>query len=316
VPPVRHRRLLRLLIIISGLFLILAGAGAFGISAFAYTIMTGVNRCGQANDNVTPANFLISGQAVNPYLMTDYESVQFPSRDGRITVSGWYIPAAVNSTDGPVSTPNKPTVIVVHGLSDCKHSSQVLIPAGMLHLAGFNVLMIDLRNHGDSGRDNGLQGMGTKEYLDGLGAWDWLTTQHSIDPAQIGLFGESLGAVSVIDAGGIETRVAAVWADSPFYSADREIDAVIQHSGLPDLRVTALLAGRLLSGDNITDSTLQPASLIARYVGRALYSHRAPPIKPYHPVICSGWLKPQPRPMSRCKHGQFQGANIWPQLPM
>ena len=44
----------------------------------------------------------------------------------------------------------------------------------MLHRAGFGVLLIDLRNHGASDIDNGRWAGGSKEFLDALGAWDWL----------------------------------------------------------------------------------------------------------------------------------------------
>ena len=44
----------------------------------------------------------------------------------------------------------------------------------MLARSGFSVLMMDLRDAGDSDVEDGRVAWGTEEYLDVLGAWDWL----------------------------------------------------------------------------------------------------------------------------------------------
>ena len=53
--------------------------------------------------------------------------------------------------------------MVTHGLSSCKCEGAILVAAGMLHRAGFNVLLYDLRNHGQSDSDGGRTAMGNKE---------------------------------------------------------------------------------------------------------------------------------------------------------
>ena len=238
----------------------------FAVSAFAYKSLTTVASCGQPDQSdggVTPANFTLSERDATAYRMSDYQSVQFPTRNGSIMLSGWYIPSDLS---------NQPTMIVVHGLSSCRQDATILLAAGILHRAGFNVLLIDLRNHGNSGKDNGLEAMGTKEYLDVLGAWDWLCNDKGARPEQVGLLGFSLGAISVIDAGGAEPRVAAVWADSPFYNADEEIDYQIQYMGVVGkLKPLALLAGRVIFGDDLTNTQIQPAMMVTRYANRFLF---------------------------------------------
>jgi dipeptidyl aminopeptidase/acylaminoacyl peptidase len=104
-------------------------------------------------------------------------------------------------------------VVLVHGRAACKSDPNVLLPAAMLHRAGLGVLLIDLRNHGDSGVDNGRFTGGSKEYRDLLGAFDWLVAQGH-RPERIGLFGTSLGAASAMIAFGQEPRIAALWEDS------------------------------------------------------------------------------------------------------
>ena len=81
---------------------------------------------------------------ITPYLMPQYETVEIPSRDPGITLSSWFVPAV---------TDNAPAVLIIHGLgvdtADCKHHPRALFPAGILHRAGYNVLLIDLRQHGE-----------------------------------------------------------------------------------------------------------------------------------------------------------------------
>lgn len=43
-----------------------------------------------------------------------------------------------------------PTVILVHGFRSCIKHPSVLLPAGILFRNGFNIVTLDLRNHGSS----------------------------------------------------------------------------------------------------------------------------------------------------------------------
>ena len=63
-------------------------------------------------------------------------------------------------------------MILVHGLGGCKNAIDVLVPAGMLWRHGFSVLLIDLRNIGESDFVDGRSTAGNVEYQDVLGAWD------------------------------------------------------------------------------------------------------------------------------------------------
>ena len=77
-----------------------------------------------------------------------------------------------------------PVVIVTHGLNGCKCDPNALTVAGMLHRNGFNVLLYDMRNHGQSDIDNGRAAIGNKEFQDVLGAWDWLIAEEHFTPAR------------------------------------------------------------------------------------------------------------------------------------
>jgi dienelactone hydrolase len=118
------------------------------------------------------------------------------------------------------------------------------MPAGMLHRAGFGVLMLDLRDHGASDYEDGRWAGGVEEYQDVLGGWDWLVAQ-GYRPGRIGLFGTSLGAVTATIATGEESRVAATWADSSASDIERAAIEYASLEGWPRVGGPAgLLVGR------------------------------------------------------------------------
>jgi len=212
-----------------------------------------------AND---PSRFAVPdppGFDVAPYLMPPPETVTIPSRDLGITLSGWFI----------AGQPDAPAVIVVHGHTACKRDRTVLLPAGMLHRSGYNVLLIDLRDHGDSSREDGRYAGGTDEYRDVLAAWDWLRAVRGFDAGRIGLVGISLGAATTLIAAGEEPSIGAVWADSSYADIRVAIRAELALNGYPAfLEQGGLLLARLLSGDDL--AARSPLDAARRLGGRSL----------------------------------------------
>jgi dipeptidyl aminopeptidase/acylaminoacyl peptidase len=201
------------------------------------------------------------GFDTGPYLMPTPETVTIPSRDPSIDISGWYVAA---------ETRDAPTVIVVHGLTACKHDHAVLLPAGMLHRNGFAVLLIDLRDHGDSTFEDGRYAGGTEEYRDVLGAWDWLRAEKGVPADRIGLLGISLGAATVLIATGHEPRVAATWEDSSYADLPSMIRNELTRSGYPTfLENGAGLVARVMSGDDIT--SYSPQDGVSQLAGRPIF---------------------------------------------
>ncbi|MGB1285641.1 MAG: hypothetical protein ACPG7F_03820, partial [Aggregatilineales bacterium] len=120
------------------------------ITAFSYINVEILNRFSQVDnvclsqidaDAYNPAQFKSSDMDTSPYLMADYQQVTFPARDG-VMINGFFIPAALPDIS------EARTVMIVHGFDSCKRNLVSLLPAGMLHRHDFNVLVIDLRNHG------------------------------------------------------------------------------------------------------------------------------------------------------------------------
>jgi uncharacterized protein len=200
---------------------------------------------------------------VTPYYMSPYEAVKFPSRDPGIDVAGWWIPAQAGAEGAR-------TVILVDGLGGCKNSIAVLVPAGMLWRNGFNVLLIDLRDTGDSTLQDGRSTIGNQEHRDVLGAWDWLVNEKGIDPKRIGLFANSLGGANANYAFSEEPRMAALFLQSTFGNLQQIIAAELARNGYP----TVLASGALIAGSIVTRTNLfgrDPLSAVSRDAGRPVY---------------------------------------------
>jgi hypothetical protein len=219
----------------------------------------------------TPASYRLRpgfDQAIaEANLMPAPEEVRIASRDPGLpgeVLAGWWIPAADRDA---------PAVIVVHGIQSCRREANALVPAGMLYRAGFSVFLLDLRDHGDSGGDDGRFSGGTEEHLDVLGAWDWVRAQ-GIAAERIGIAGVSFGSISAVIAGGQEKRVAAVWADSSATRMDIAMgnfvaDQLRDSTGLSRILVPgAMVWARLIAGDDL--GKFNPIDEVDGYGGRSI----------------------------------------------
>lgn len=250
--------------------LVVAGAVYAGGGYLAYEQLSVVHpKCGTRPFAAqTPADFTVTGGAtpdaagldLSPYRFTDYAEVEFPTRGGGLTIRAWYTPP--RQTGGPV-------VVIVHGYDSCRRDWNVLLPAGMLHRAGFGVVLPDLRNHGDSDVDDGRWAGGAKEYRDVLGAWDWLRGQ-GVPAERIGLLGMSLGAGTVTIATGEEPLLAATWADSSYATYAVAAAEYAESKGYPGwVAGAAIPVGRLLGDSEL--ATLEPAAEVTKLDGRPFF---------------------------------------------
>jgi dipeptidyl aminopeptidase/acylaminoacyl peptidase len=240
-----------------GVVLALGVAGYAGASYYGYDRLAAATpRCDGRFPDDTPASFGTKGISeeftaggfdTTPYAMPGYQEVNFPSRDARqprLTIRAWWVPA---------EKAGAPAVIVVHGINSCRHDPVVLLPAGMLARNGFSVLMMDMRDQGDSDIEDGRSGWGSEEYLDVLGAWDWLQSAQGLQASRIGLMGESLGGSSAIIAMGEEQAIAATWADSAFADLGVLFDELIAGAGFPSwLRPGVIAWAKIIANDDLT----------------------------------------------------------------
>jgi uncharacterized protein len=195
---------------------------------------------------------------IAPYVMPDFSEVEVSSRAPSIgPLSAWWVPGRA---------PDAPAVVVVHGGGACKKDHVALLHAGMLHRAGFGVLLFDQRDMGDSARQDGRWAAGTEEYLDVLGARDWVVATQGLPASKVGLMGNSGGAMAVVIAAGKDATVAATWEDSGIADLNQAIREEIAFQGLPDavnlLVPGGLLIGRMVGFDPLSISPLDMASAI------------------------------------------------------
>ena len=139
------------------------------------------------NGGLTPASFGLA-----------FEEVSFRSRDG-VALAGWWVPAA--EPEG--------TVVMVHGLNRTRVEMVKKVP--FAHDHGWNVLLFDLRHHGESGGETTTFGVREK---DDVRAAIELARERSTGP--IVLWGVSLGGASVVLAAADDPLVAGIICDSSF----------------------------------------------------------------------------------------------------
>ncbi|MCI0711109.1 MAG: alpha/beta fold hydrolase [Chloroflexi bacterium] len=252
----------RLFIGIVVTLLILFGA-VVGAGTYIFNRITAVDaQCLNRPEDVDnrPDNFARERFDLSPYFMQTYETVEFRSRDGEADLSGWYVPVEDSST----------AIIIVHGVNDCKQRSFTLTAAGMLHNAGYNVLLMDMRNHGESEVTTGRHAGGTNELYDVLGAWDWLVEEQNFAPPSIGVLGFSLGAATSIMAAGEEPQIAAVWADSSFAAIDDIARDELERAGIPRFVAPwSIAVGEAIYGTDITSNS--PFNAIQKFDGRPVF---------------------------------------------
>jgi pimeloyl-ACP methyl ester carboxylesterase len=162
-----------------------------------------------------------------------FQSPAITTKDG-VALASWFIPRGDSDR----------AIVMVHGLwtcRSCEFDGHYLELANSLHSAGYNILMIDLRKHGESGGDHIT--FGDKERWDVLAAVDWL---HRRGFTRIGVLGASLGAVSAIEAAAEPQegqQIRALVLDSPFADLPQTLEnAFTMETHLPD----QLLPGAML----------------------------------------------------------------------
>ncbi len=250
--------------IISAIVLLALTAAYLGISYGIYDTLSKITPGGGNNGSYTPASFKSYPEwpsfEVSPYFMPDYETVRFPSRQAGLSLAGWYVPGDAGA----------PVVILTHGINGCKCSPNVLTAAGMLHRNGFNVLLYDMREHGESDIEDGRAAIGNEEYQDLLGAWDWLMTEKHFAPDRIGVFGVSMGAGTTLIAFGQEPRLAAAFVDSPYSDLSQIINEELARKQYPTFFAPGgIFMARVIAGDDLLAHSPQEA--IRNDAGRPIF---------------------------------------------
>lgn len=115
-----------------------------------------------------------------------FERVTFTT-DDQTKIAAWWIPAAGQA---------RGSVLLFHG--NAGNIAHRIDYAVMFNRLGYDTLLVDYRGYGESTGEPSEAGT----YRDAAASWAWLTQTRGIKPADIVIFGESLG-------GGIATWLAA-----------------------------------------------------------------------------------------------------------
>ena len=185
-----------------------------------------------------------------------YREVSFPAREDRLTIRGWFVP--LSSTR---------VVVVLHGKDS--NRAGLLEQSVALAKAGFSLLLLDLRGHGQS--DGSNYSYGYYEQRDVLGAVDWLE-QNGFQAGHIGLYGASMGASTGLVAMSHDNDIKAMVSDSAFANLGDELDhgyKVITGGKMPDFFLGGMLvAARLLHGIDVNG--VRPEEAVRHLNGRHL----------------------------------------------
>ena len=225
------------------------------------------------SDCRTPATMGWTYEAINYDIATDAELATeadptncarqgTPAGDavtvGDIGLAGWYIPA------GNGAGPTAPTIVIVHGWGSNK--SNMLDPATVVH-DEYNLLLPDLRNHGQSSEAPTTQGV--READDLRAMIDWLEASKA--PAQIALMGVSMGGATALSEADRDERVVAIIIESTHASLANAAQARLERSGYPLALPAswAILLGSLVrTGEDV--SSADPVQGVERLDERPL----------------------------------------------
>ncbi len=196
------------------------GTGLGVLAALSFLVLAAVGLYG-AREMTRPRRCDVQDSA-GRWGLPEPEHVHFASTDG-LRLSAWWFhsPSAAAS------------VVVCHGHGGNKVTNLWVAASLYPH---YNVLLLDLRGHGES--EGKLTSVGYLERLDIIGAVRWI---HAVlGQAPVGLLGISMGAAASLLAAAECPEVTCVVADSPFARLDTPVRTAIRARGYPGVLVPAL----------------------------------------------------------------------------
>lgn len=181
---------------------------------------------------------------LSQYWWPEYRHATIDVEDEDLFLSAWYY----NQSE------TAPWVIFTHGIRGCKSGGELLLTSGMLLNAGFNVIVFDLRDHGESSIDDNRVSGGQDEWQDVIAVFDWLIEEKKADPDKIGLFGTSMGAGTSAIAFSMDDRIQAVWLDSGYADMGDIVVEELEFQGFPTfLGAAGIFAGKIIAGQNLVE---------------------------------------------------------------
>ena len=253
------------LAITAGVLVALLLGGGLAVGNYVYTSGT-VVPCAINDDDLAnkPEEFFAPGSGNGPFpgpgwekwVGTDlsewwmvgvpYEAVTIPVSEN-INLSAWWI-TPENS--------NGKTVIVTHGIGTSRRDFNTLLPTGMLVKNGFNVLLVDTRDTGESTCTDGRHSAGQEESSDFAKVAEWLVNEQGIDSASLGMFGVSGGAIATSLLPAKTDLVSAFAMEGTIFDFNAAATREVEYQGFPGfLWQLALASAQLFHGVNLTETS-------------------------------------------------------------
>lgn len=258
-------RLSRWLALIAAVLVVLVAAGGLFVGNYVYTSGTAVP-CKINDDDLAnkPEEFYTPGSGNGPfpgpgwekwvgYSLQDwwlvgvpYQAVTIPVAEN-IELSAWWITPADS---------NGKTVIVTHGIGTSRRDFNALLPSAMLVKNGFNVLLVDQRDTGESTCTDGRHSAGQEESSDFAEVANWLVSEKGIDPKSLGMFGVSGGAVATSLLPAKTDKVSAFAMEGTIFDFSAAATREVEYQGFPGfLWQLALISAQLFHGVNLTETS-------------------------------------------------------------
>jgi dipeptidyl aminopeptidase/acylaminoacyl peptidase len=251
--------------IAAGALALVSGAGLF-LGDYVYTSGTKVPCAINADDlDNTPQQFFVAGYNSGPFPgdgwnkwvghdLSDWwlenakvEDVRIDVAEG-VTLAAWYIPASQET--------NK-TVIVTHGIGTSKRDFNTLLPTAMLVKGGFNVLLVDQRDTGESTCTDGRHSAGQEESSDFAQVAKWLNTEKGIPASSLGMFGVSGGAIATSLLPAKTDLVSAFAMEGTIFDFNAAATQEVEFQGYPGfLWQLALVSAQLFHGVNLAETAV------------------------------------------------------------
>ena len=238
---------------------VVVAGGAVAVGDYVYREGTSLS-CSINDDQVgnTPAEFYTSGIDNGPfpgegwnrwvgfdlsdYWLTDIPvvDVTIPVGDG-VELRGWWLEA-----DDATAT-----VIVTHGYGASRRDFNTLLPTSMLIREGFNVLLVDQRNSGESSCTTGRHTAGQVESDDFADVASWALAGGHAEPGRLGMFGVSGGGIATSVLPAKTTDVLAFAIESAIFDFADTATREVEYQGFPGFLWRLADVASRLRGDNL-----------------------------------------------------------------
>src|SRR2546428_4226425 len=194
-----------------------------------------------------------------------HEDVSFRATDGLLLKGWWFDATALQKTLARADR----AVVFVHGRGQNRiissfHPDRI---APLFLARGWDVLLFDLRGHGESEGDR--YSLGQYEPRDIVAAVRFAAAKAGIDRRRVAVLGESLGGRSAIMTVRLDPTIGPVVTDSAYADGITVVSEVgTNYTGLPSWFTPGIvLAGKVFFGLDV--ASVKPADVVPPHPDRA-----------------------------------------------